>query len=269
MLSPARTPAPGTANSMPAESPLKALGGLAARRRLHALHPARPGQETAAAGFGLALVQALERLEAERQGMTLRRPVLWVLPRATARECGRPYGPGLIDLGLSPDRLIVIAVDKAMDAFAAAEMGLEERGLAGVLVDLPARLPADLLRLGKRLSLRAEAQATPCLLLHATAEPIEAPIASRWTVASRPVARSLAPDFTTAFELTLTKNRSGRLGRFAVAWQSSGSSHHAFSFVPLRPAVSRHLVPDLADGPAGARRGPVGGEVRPFQPIAA
>lgn len=269
MLFPVRTSAPGPAHLMPAEDPRTALGGLAARRRLHALHPARPGQEAAAAGFGLALVQALEALEAERQGRALRRPILWVVPGRTARECGRPYGPGLIELGLSPDRLIVVAVDKAMDAFAAAEMGLEERGLAGVLVDLPARLPADLLRLGKRLSLRAETQATPCLLLHATPEPIEAPIASRWLVASRPVAQSPAPDFSIAFDLTLTKNRTGATGRFAVAWRPmlSGSSDHAFTFLPLSPALSRRLVPDLVDGPAGPRRG--NDTVHPLRSIAA
>jgi protein ImuA len=258
---------------LPIEDPCAALGGLAARRRLHALHPARPGQETATAGFGLALIQTLDALADGATGGVGQRPILWVVPRVTARECGQPYGPGLLDLGLAPERVIVVSVERAMDAFAAAEMGLEERGLAGVLVDLPARLPADLLRLGKRLSLRASRQATPCLLLHATPEPVEAPVASRWLVASQPVMRGIAPDFTTAFDLTLAKNRTGALGRFAVAWtrapSTAGSCNHAFTFVPLRAPLSRGLAADVADGPAGARGQAGRRTARPARPVAA
>ena len=156
---------------------------MPARRRLHALHPAHPGQEAAVAGFALALVLALEGSPDA--------PVLWVQEGQAAREAGRPYGPGLAALGLDPARLVVVAVKGAMHAFAAAEMGLEEAGLAGVLVELPPRLPADMLKLGKRLSLRAEAQETPCLLLHAGAEPVEAPVATRWLVAVAPSPPSL------------------------------------------------------------------------------
>jgi hypothetical protein len=208
---------------------LTAIGGESARRRLHALHPRQPGQEAAVTGFALALALSLERARDA--------PLLWVQDRQALAEAGRPYGHGLAALGLDPARLVVVAVKGAMNALAAAEMGLEEAGLAGVLVDLPPRLPSDMLRLGKRLSLRAQARETPCFLLHAGVAPVEAPVATRWQVGS---ANGLAngrmplsgraserarsnfahpPDLTTAFDLTLIKNRFGALGRFHVRWQ--------------------------------------------------
>ncbi len=193
---------------------LEAIGGAMARQRLHAIHPSSPGHQAAATGFGLAMILALEPAGA-------RAPVLWVQTQQALAESGRPYGLGFAGLGFDPARLVVVQVKAAMEALAAAEMGLEEAGLAGVLVDLPTRLPADMLRLGKRLSLRAATRKTPCFLLHNGSEAVEAPVASRWTVASGAMCRGLAPDFTTAFDVTLTKNRFGALGHWSVVWRPS------------------------------------------------
>jgi protein ImuA len=245
---------------------IDALGGRSARNMLHAIHPARIGHEAAACGVALGVILSL----AERPDQ----PVLWVQEHGAMREAGRPYGPGLMGLGLAPERLIVVSVKGGMDVLAAAEMGLEEPGLAGVLAELPARLPADMLKLGKRLALRAEAQRTPCLLLHSTPEPVETPVASRWTVASRAPqqGRALFPDLTPAFDVQLTKNRFGPLGRWAVQWcveqglehgdetiksmRKGVSAHVRARFIldelvtigAERPAHSRPLVPDVADG---------------------
>ena len=271
---------------------LVSIGGVAARKRLHALHPASPGQEAATAGFALALTLALQR---SRDA-----PVLWVQEGQAAAEAGRPYGYGLAGLGCDPARLVVVAVKGAMNALAAAEMGLEEAGLAGVLVDLPSRLPADMLRLGKRLSLRAEARETPCFLLHAGCEPVEAPVATRWQVSSgapaggggaqgavrraqedptrltsrAPRTAYRVPDFTTAFDLALTKNRCGALGRWHVVWQAACPSiqapsvaceSHAHAVAAQSPSVRRFAFADAplseplaapaADGSVAAPRG--------------
>jgi protein ImuA len=251
------------------------LGGAVARQRLHAFHPVHPGQEGATAGFALALILRLQ--------MAATAPVLWVQSRAAQAENGSPYGPGLAALGLDPARLVVVRANSAMDALAAAEMGLEETGLAGVIADLPARLPSDMLKIGKRLSLRAEQRRTPCCLLHATADPVEMPVASRWMVASRPLPRvRMAPDFTTAFEVRLTKNRFGALGRWSVAWaalptatpttpDTRTKANHAssfsppYSFTPL-PAVSERLAASPRHRPAAA---PGGAQPVPLRPAAA
>ena len=276
-------PPPETSAPEPHEL-LATIGGVAARKRLHALHPATPGQEAATAGFALALALSLER---SRDA-----PVLWVQDGQAAAEAGRPYGHGLASLGLDPARLVVVAVKGAMNALAAAEMGLEEVGLAGVLVDLPTRLPADMLRLGKRLSLRAEARETPCFLLHASPEPVDAPVATRWHVSSRapaggggaqgavrgaqedwaqedrtpPYSRAprtayRVPDFTTAFDLTLTKNRFGALGRWRVDWRAplvalpvAFESHvHASASRDIRRFAFATALPEPLAAAAGDR----------------
>jgi protein ImuA len=223
------------ASTSAARDPLAAVGGVAARKRLHAVHPDRPGQEAAAVAFGLTFALASA---AVARGPAA--PLLWVMERGAEREAGRPYAPGLQALGIDPSDVLVVRVRGALEALAAGELGLEETGLAGIVVELPARLPADMLKLGKRLALRAEARAVPCLLIHANAVPVEAPVATRWLVASRSVAAQpdQPPDFDTAFDLTLTKNRSGPLGRFAIGWRavSSGSTSgddHGPAFRPL------------------------------------
>ncbi len=235
---------------------LTAIGGEKARQRLHALHPAHPGQEAATAGFAIALALSLQRARDA--------PLLWVQDRQATAEAGRPYGHGLAALGFDPARLVVVAVKGAMNALAAAEMGLEEAGLAGVLVDLPPRLPSDMLRLGKRLSLRAQARETPCFLLHAGREPVEAPVATRWSVQSgrRQQAAgsriSQLPDLRTAFDLTLTKNRFGGLGRFSVAWRpvasiaSPNEFNHAIpEFVFSDTTLSEPVAASAANRSAG------------------
>lgn len=186
------------------------------RGRLHAIHPAGPGHEGAASAFALGLLLALGRASG---------PWLWVQDRQATREAGLPYGPGLGAAGLDPDRLVVVMAANAMEALGAAEIGLETPGLAGVLVELPRRLPADMLRPGKRLSLRAEARGAPCLLLHATPEPVQSPVATRWSIASRPQGEGfdVAPA-AAMVEAVLEKNRFGPLGRWSLTWDPLISS---------------------------------------------
>ncbi len=248
--------------STPRPALLTAIGGDKARTMVHALHPAHPGQEAAVAGFAIALALSLQRARDA--------PLLWVQDRQAMMESGRPYGLGLAGLGFDPARLVVVAVKGAMNAFAAAEMGLEEAGLAGVLVDLPRRLPFDMLRLGKRLSLRAQTREIPCFLLHAGSVAIETSVATRWSVQSADVFcpprqnREICslPDLTTAFDLALTKNRAGKLGRFRVAWRSVASiacsespSHASHTFTDLAPTLSERVATFDADRPAGASGG--------------
>jgi hypothetical protein len=197
---------------------LAALGGVAARTRLHALHPARPGDEAAATGFAFTMLAQLAGLAAARQsGVRQRRPILWVQDRRARLEAGLPYAPGLERFGIDPSQIVIVATTNVLDALAATEIGLETSGLDGVLVEMPPNLPADMLALGKRLALRAEKSATPCMLLHASAAAVPAPVATRWQVASRPAfaerpwSRPLA-----AVDLTLVKNRFGVTGRWSA-----------------------------------------------------
>lgn len=245
-------------------------GEVAVRRRLHAIHPASPGQEAAATAFALALLAGVAPDRAAS--------LLWVQERGAAAEAGRPYAPGLAPYAFAPETLVIARTKGALETLTAAEMGLEESGLAGVLVELPARLPPDMLKLTKRLSLRAEARAIPCLMLHATPVPADTSAATRWMVASRlPERRFLGglslPDWSLMLDLVLDRNRFGPLGRWAVRWQplrpvsndSSRGPRHVSNCRPhfaileaaaaigtARPAYSRPLVRPPLDGPGGA-----------------
>ncbi len=229
-----------------------ALGGMAARARLHALHPARPGDEAAATGFAFTIFARLAALASEQQtGVRQRRPILWVQDRRARLEAGQPYAPGLRRFGLEPAQIVIVATTNALDALAATEIGLETGGLDGVLAELPPNLPADMLALGKRLALRAEKSATPCLLLHASAAAVPAPVATRWQVASRaavaekPWSRPLP-----AVDLTLAKNRFGATGRWSAMLDPAscltGVTHVRF------PAVLAPL-PQLVDAVSADR----------------
>lgn len=247
-----------------------AAGGEAAlRRRLHAIHPAAIGQEAAATAFALALLAGVAPPRPA--------PLLWVQERQTVAEAGRPYGPGFLPFTIAPEMLVIVHTKGPLEALTAAEMGLEDGGLAGVIVELPARLPSDMLKLTKRLSLRAEARAVPCLMLHATPTPTDTSAATRWMAAARSPQCSDAggislPDWALTLDLVLDRNRFGPLGRWAVRWdatpeasadRSSGSRHvhnhprftvleAATAIGTARTAYSQPVASPPSDGPAGA-----------------
>ena len=236
---------------------LAALGGVAARSRLHALHPARPGDQGAATGFALALLSHLAALAGRAHtGAHTRlrrpRPLLWVQDRGARQEGGQPYGLGFGALGLDPAQFVIVSTRNALDALAATEIGLEIGGLDGVLAELPRQLPADMLALGKRLALRAERSGVPCLLLHASAAPIPAPVATRWQIASRPavpdgadgtrVSESEWGASVPAAALVLLKNRFGPTGRWRVPLRPP-----ALEMAP-RPNSNPGPNPDLSSG---------------------
>jgi protein ImuA len=247
-----------------------AAGGEAAlRRRLHAIHPAAIGQEAAATAFALALLAGASPPRPA--------PLLWVQERQTIAETGRPYGPGFLPYTIAPEMLVIVRAKGPLEALTAAEMGLEEAGLSGVIVELPARLPSDMLKLTKRLSLRAEARAVPCLMLHATPVPTDTSAATRWMVAARPPRLTVTgsvtlPDWALTLDLVLDRNRFGPLGRWAVRWEAtpegstdrfSGSrhahNHPRFTVLEASAAIgtaraahSQSLASPPLDGPAGA-----------------
>lgn len=201
---------------------LLAIGGLQARARIHALHPARPGDEAAANGFAFTLLAHLAALAAKAQRTPRQpRPILWVQDRRARLEAGVPYAHGIGAFGLQATQLVIVSTKTALDALAATEIGLETGGLDGVLTELPPNLPADMLALGKRLALRSERSGTPCLLLHASAEPVSAPVATRWLIASQPnpserdSERHWGPRIPVV-DVVLVKNRFGPTGHWSA-----------------------------------------------------
>src|SRR5207244_6107986 len=78
-----------------------ALGGGLVTGALHEIAAARETEIPAATGFALILA-------ARNRG-----PVVWIAEDMALAENGVPYGAGLEDLGLSPERLIEVRAAKS------------------------------------------------------------------------------------------------------------------------------------------------------------
>jgi len=208
-----------------------ALGGGLARGCLHELCGAPA--HGAALGFAAAL---LGRLMADGGH------VVWIGPRDEL------FGPGLAELGLAPERLVVVRAWPRAARLWALEEVLRSPGLAAALAEV------DQLSLtqSRRLQLAAEAKGVTALLLRplqAGATPSAA--ATRWQISAAPSAKA-GPRRTSGlpqWRISLVRCRGGRTGSWRIAWHGDGW----------------HEVPDpfaLAAGP-GDRSAAAAGPTRP------
>jgi protein ImuA len=177
------------------------LGGGLAVAALHELYEAAEGD--AAATLGLAL------LLARRNGRA--GPIVW-LGEDRARRDGRLYGLGLAELGVDPDRLLVVDAPDALGVLRAAAEAVACHGVAAVIIAAtgkPARLDLTATR---RLALAAARTGVTTLLLR-SGQPQPSAAASRWAVAAAAssVLAADAPGLP-VFALTLLRHRGGIAG---------------------------------------------------------
>ncbi len=159
----------------------------------------------AAQGFAVAL---LGRLLAEGGH------AVWIGPRDEL------FGPGLAELGLTPERLLVVRA-RARDArLWALEEALHSQGLVAALAEI------DRLSLiqSRRLQLAAEAKGVSALLLRPLAAGASPSVAAtRWRIAALgsqgASRRDLGPP---RWRVELVRCRGGRTGAWQVEWQSGG-----------------------------------------------
>jgi protein ImuA len=191
-------------------------------RGVHEVAPRDAGERAAALAFALRLaVRRWRGLAGEAENAAARiRPLLWCWSRREAAEQGRPYGPGLEELGLGatagggavpgPGMAVVEAAGSG-DVLWAMEEGLRSGSLAlvvGVLdaVDTTA---------ARRLALAAAAGATPVLVLPRWNAPATIATATRWRVGARrsgPHPFVAASPGETRLSLTLERCRHGGRG---------------------------------------------------------
>jgi protein ImuA len=236
MGGPARAAAP--AGRLALGAPLDAaLGGGLPRGALHEIYGGAPGAHGVLLGFAAALAAGL------------RVPVLWVRQDMSVREGGRLHAPGCAELGLDPDRLVLVEAADAAGVLRAAEDGLRHAG-AGVVIAEPWGAARVLdLTATRRLALRAAERGALALLLRPGAEPAPSAAATRWHVAPAGSAAPLpfglgAP----AFALELARNRFGPLGQWNVEFDAD-----ARRFGPLAPGAA-----PSGRGSAAARHRPAG-----------
>jgi protein ImuA len=225
------------------------LAGGLALRALHEVAPAAPAHLGAAFGFALAIAAQAVR----HAGKAAKAPyALWIETDYAALEGGRPYGPGVDLFGLPMDRLLILRVARPIDALWGFEEALKSAALAAVIAELPESGAAADLTATRRLSLAARAGNGLGLLLRHRKSPGSTTAMTRWEVGAAPSQPDRFGGFgRTAFDLSLTRNRRGRCGRFIVYWD-----HERGSFIPQ--ALSLGLAetacdrPDRAEGLARA-----------------
>jgi protein ImuA len=199
-------------------------GGGLARGALHELCGAP--EHAAAAGFAAVL---LGRLAADGH-------VLWIGPRCDI------YGPGLVDLGLDPARLIVVRARPRDARLWTLEEGLRSPGLAAALAEVD-RLT---LSQSRRLQLAAEAKGVTAFLLRPPEAALNPSAAfTRWRIEALPRMGQAGAPGPPRWRLELVRCRGGLPGGWQVEWRA-GNFHEIAH--PLA------LVAGSADRPAAPAR---------------
>ena len=198
---------------------------------LNEISAAAYADTAAACGFLFALMAAALSV---RSG-----PALFVAHRRCLADLGIPYGHGLVQLGLDPDRLLLIEARNDKDALWAIEEALRSPAypamVGGWMED-----GLDLTT-SRRLNLAAAPQATPLALLRACPASGTTAAATRWRIASAPAACDQFGAFAhPRWRVTLERCRNGRTGKWLIEWD-----HVAHRF---------RLVESVADRAPAARR---------------
>ncbi|MCB1511610.1 MAG: hypothetical protein KDJ36_11975 [Hyphomicrobiaceae bacterium] len=136
----------------------------------------------------LALTLAIRRLALLRdQNPDAPQTTLWCQPAHASRDLGAFYAPGLAQIGLPPENLIIVETRRPDETL----WTLEEALRAGSLALVIGQLDAVDLTPARRLALAAQQHGTPCLLLTHPDSPSAAATASRWR--ARPSAGGAHP----------------------------------------------------------------------------
>ena len=179
-----------------------ALGGGLPRGALHEVSAVSEAHATPAAGFILGIAHS-------------ERAIVWIAEDMAMIESGAPYGCGLDEFGLSPERLLLVNVSHRRDLLWAMEEALHCRAIGAVIGELRHdSIDAVALR---RLSLAASASGAFAFLLRGSPTQESSTAATRWVVSAAPSQPRYGPG-APRFEAQLVRNRRGPLGSWLLEW---------------------------------------------------
>ncbi|MBV9954309.1 MAG: DNA repair protein [Pseudolabrys sp.] len=208
-----------------------ALGGGLLRGALHEVAAASEAHLTAASAFVLGLVP------------NARKTILWAIEDMARFESGSPFGSGLDEFGLHPERLLLVNVSSQRDLLWTLEEALHCSAVGAVIGELRhERIDAVALR---RLSLAAFERGVRAFLLRSKPSEQPSTAATRWVVGAAP-SRPLYGPGPPRIEAHLTRNRRGPLGSWLLQWKESDEC-----FV-LASAHPQPLASSPVHRPAGA-----------------
>jgi len=194
------------------------LGGGLARGALHEIAAAGEAHMPTAAGFtaGVAALSCAARgPHAGRDDKS----VVWVAEDMALAESGAVYGPGLIDIGLAPERLVTVAVAHRRDLLWALEEALRCRSV-GVVIGEMRGGALDTVAV-RRLSLAAAESGALALLLRAAPEGDASTAATRWIIGAAPSAPNPYGLGAPCLTAQLARNRRGPVGTWIIEWSES------------------------------------------------
>lgn len=232
-----------TSFTLGAEGVDRAVGGGLERGALHEIFAGTQADAASAAGFAAGLCLRAIRSGEGRSGdggrMGHRRGgIAWIRQIHAEKEAGRLYPPGLKAMGVAPETLLLVRLNKVEDMMRAGEEAVRS-GVCGAVVIEPWGMASIIdLKATRRLLMAARHVNAPVFLLRLAAEPVPSAAATRWQVAAAP-SRELeagAPGHA-AFDLTLLRHRAGPAGmRWQLEWNRD---ENGFSETTLsRPVVS-------------------------------
>ena len=205
-------------------------GGLM-QRALHEVFAASVEDASAAATFALLI---------GLRASPVNRPLIWVRENRCCRQTGHVHAPGLVELGIDPNDLVLV---DAPDTLAVLRAGADavKCGQVGIVIIEPwGRAPLLDLTASRRLAMAAAASGVMTLVLRVEAEPVPSAAQTRWQVAAAPSSplAANAPG-QPAFDIALLRHRGGIAGfETRLEWnrdtrsfaQLSGSVSAVFAF---------------------------------------
>lgn len=179
---------------------------------LHLFQANSASQAGAVAGFLFALLRYLHSSK-----------IMWVSQRTVCSNGGVIYGPGLLESGFPPDRLLFVEASRSRDVLWALEEGLRSKAVQAVVGEFAGDLNAIDLTTTRRLALRSEAARVPVYLAPIAGEVGATAARTRWRVSSAPSCPARGPALLgdPSWALDLTKNRSGPCCRTTIGYSSA------------------------------------------------
>jgi len=204
-------------------------GGL----KCGALHEVFADERNAPAGTAFALALAL-RLAAKKI-------LLWVQQDFSATICGQLSPSGLRELGLNPERLILVRAFDVASALRAASDALSCNALGAIVLEPWGEAKIFNLVASRRFTLAAAHSGVSMIMLRVASKPRPSTAETRWLVESEP---SYVEDWgNPVFSVALVRNRHGRTGCFSMEWSCDER-------IFREPAHSRIMVSEASGRPA-------------------
>jgi len=173
-----------------------------------------------------------------------RKFLLWVRQDFTSQLCGQLSPQGLNDLGLDPNRLLLVQTKNPGEALRAASDSLSCKALGAIVLEVWKHPKALDLVTSRKFTLRASASHVTIFLIRISAPDIMPSTAeTRWLVRAMRTPSFVEDWGSPLFEASLLRNRHGHTGAWAMEWNCDA---RVFREIPQN---SRALFPDAAGGP--------------------